>query len=162
MKIVRYIAEKVDKMVVFWAFVSGFVLLGASLITSYDVVMRYVFRSPTIWALELSQYSLLLATFLGGSFALETKSYVAVDFVKNRMPKNVQRILDVLSTVVIVFTFMLLGWLSTKFTYVCFLKNWTTSTPLRVPIYLPLLLIPIGSFLMVLKQISCQIKENQL
>lgn len=158
-KYLRPLITKFDRFILFWAYVSGVVLFVASMITFYDVVMRYVFKNPTIWALELSQYSLLLATFLGGAYALEQKSYVSVDIFTQRLPAKVQEKLETVSGVVTILTFLFFGWLCAKFTYTNFLKHWTTPTPLRVPIYLPLSLIPLGSFLIAFKQLSTEIAK---
>jgi TRAP-type C4-dicarboxylate transport system permease small subunit len=53
-----------DRLIVAMAYLAGLLIIGMSLWISYEVVARYVFLRPTIWAADLSEYTLLWSTFL--------------------------------------------------------------------------------------------------
>lgn len=67
------------------------VLAGMSLWITYEVVMRYFFSSPTIWAVDLSEYSLLAITFLGAPCLLRVNGHVRIAFLADRAPPPLRR-----------------------------------------------------------------------
>lgn len=60
----------------------------------FEVLSRYVFSSPTLWAFELS-YMMMGAIFLLGlSYALLVGQHVNVDFIHQRLPPRVIAAID--------------------------------------------------------------------
>ena len=139
------VVSKVSKKT---ALFGGIILFSAAIITTYDVMCRFIFNSPTSWALEIAQYSLLYATFLGGAYAFLEDSYTRVEVITNLLPKRVQRGLYIIGDIVTVILFVILAWHSSKFTLLCFTKGWLESTPLKTPMWIPLIIIPIGCTMM--------------
>lgn len=70
-----------DGMLNAMAVVSGAILLFMMLLICYDVVMRYMFRNPTGWAMEVCEYLLVYLTFLGSPWLLREKGHVNVDIL---------------------------------------------------------------------------------
>lgn len=64
------------------------------LILLYEVVMRYVFNKPTIWAHETSCFFYAAHFMLGGAFALRWGSHVNVEVLYNRFPLRTRAIVD--------------------------------------------------------------------
>lgn len=59
------------------------------LFLTIEVVLRYVFNSPTIWAMETSQLIMCTFTVLGGGYALLHNGHVNVDLLIDRLsPKK--------------------------------------------------------------------------
>jgi len=50
----------------------------------YEVVARYVFVAPTIWAEELSRFVQIWATYLGAAYVLRHRHLIAIDFLTSR------------------------------------------------------------------------------
>jgi len=138
---VSSIITKISKKI---ALFGGAILFFAAIITTYDVLCRFIFNSPTSWALELAQYSLLYAVFLGGAYAFWEDSYTRVEVIKNLLPKRLQRALYIVGDIITIVLFVMLAWHSGKLTILCFTKGWAEPTPLRVPMWIPLIIIPIG------------------
>jgi len=122
---------------------SSFVLIMVLLI-SYDVIARYIFNAPTIWADEISGYLLVGIVFLGLGYGLETGAHISVDLIIDMLsPKkhhSVHLATDILTLlIVIMFT-----WES----FVVVLRSYNEGkialSLLLTPLYLPQLLIPIG------------------
>lgn len=60
----------------------------------YEVVARYVFGAPTLWAFDIS-YMLNGSIFLlGAAFALRQDAHVRIDFLSQQFPPRVQRALN--------------------------------------------------------------------
>jgi len=131
----------------------GAILLIAAIITTYDVILRFVINKPTDWALEISQYCLLYGTMLGAAYAFKDDLYIRVDVITNLLPEKKQRFLRLLGDILAFLLFALLAWYSGKYTLFCFSKGWTQNTALRTPMWIPLIIIPIGSIIVSLQNL---------
>lgn len=68
----------------------------------YEVVLRYVFEAPTLWANELSLW-LAGGVFLGaGLYAMQQRSHIRIFIIYDMCPRWLQRVFDVISTALIV------------------------------------------------------------
>ena len=60
----------------------------------YEVVARYVFGAPTLWAFDIS-YMLNGSIFLlGAAYALRSDVHVRIDFLSQRLPMRFQQLLN--------------------------------------------------------------------
>jgi TRAP-type C4-dicarboxylate transport system permease small subunit len=58
--------------------------------TVWEVVARYVFHAPTIWAFDIT-FMLHGSLFvLTGAYALQTRSHIRIDVLSTRLPARVQ------------------------------------------------------------------------
>src|SRR5680860_544067 len=73
-------------------------------VISYEVVARYFFDAPTVWALELS--TLLLGPYflLAGPYFLHTAGHVNVDILYSKLSPRMAAIADTGIYTVIVYT----------------------------------------------------------
>lgn len=65
-------------------------------ISAYEVVMRYAFKAPTIWAHEISVALAAMAFAIGGPYAHGTRQHIAITFFLDRLGEPTQRWLRVL------------------------------------------------------------------
>jgi TRAP-type mannitol/chloroaromatic compound transport system permease small subunit len=63
----------------------------------WEVILRYSFNRPTIWAHELSGMLYAVSFLLGGAYALRWKAHVNVDIVYNRFSRRTKAIIDLVS-----------------------------------------------------------------
>jgi len=127
--------------------------LFAAIITTYDVIIRFIFGISSMWALELCQYCLLFATFMGATYTLTQKTYTRVDIIINKLPAKITKILNRISDILVVLAFSYLAYLSFKFTIHCFNKGWRTSTPLRINLAWLIIIIATGCTLLVIQEL---------
>ena len=73
------------------------------LITMYEVVMRYVFNSPTIWVNESVQILFGFYFLLGGGYTLLHDGHVRVDVLLHGLKARGKRFANVLSLVIVMF-----------------------------------------------------------
>lgn len=70
----------------------------------YEVVSRYVFERPTLWANELSLWIAGFVFLLSGIYAMQQRSHIRIYIVYDHFPRWLQKSCDVLS-VVLIWTF---------------------------------------------------------
>lgn len=74
----------------------------------YEVVSRYVFSRPTLWANELSLWIAAFVFLFAGQYAMQQRSHIRIYVFYDIMPRWAQKAADVLSVLLIVgFTFAL-------------------------------------------------------
>jgi len=83
---------------------TGFIVL----VMFYEVVSRYVFAAPTLWANELSLWIAAFVFLLAGQYAMQQRSHIRIYIIYDIMPRWAQKTADVLSVFLIfAFTFAL-------------------------------------------------------
>jgi TRAP-type C4-dicarboxylate transport system permease small subunit len=140
------------------AFLSGLSVLVVTLMITYDVLLRYFFNRPQLFVDELSTLILILIIFGGIAFTFQRGGHIRVDLVTNRLGHRANRSLRVLTLFLgIVF----LG-IITQNTFVSSLVAYRLerlSMVMFYPLWIPMLLIPIGTGLMAWVMIKALIAE---
>lgn len=74
----------------------------------YEVVSRYVFSRPTLWANELSLWIAAFVFLFAGQYAMQQRSHIRIYVIYDIMPRWMQKAADVMSVfLIVVFTFAL-------------------------------------------------------
>ncbi len=66
-------------------------------IVSYEVVARYLFDAPTIWAYDLSLFLFGYIAALGGAYAQQKRSHINVDILYLLVSPKVKNIFNIIS-----------------------------------------------------------------
>jgi C4-dicarboxylate transporter DctQ subunit len=77
----------------FEEYLTAALLAAMTLLTFTQVVLRYVFDSGLIWALEATVYLFGWLVLVGMSVGVRTNSHIAVDFLSGRLPARGLRML---------------------------------------------------------------------
>lgn len=83
------------------------------IITVYEVFLRYVLDRPTIWAHETTLFFVGIAMLYGGSYCMTNDGHIKVTFIRDAMPKTLQKINDfIIGSLTFLFTLSLIyaGW----------------------------------------------------
>ena len=132
----------------------SFLIFIMIFLVSFEVVMRYVFKQPTIWSSEVTQYLFLAIIAFGGCYAMRTNAHVNVDIIQNKFSPRVRAIIN-LCTYLIIFLFLcFVIWISWKAAMRSFKWGETSSSLFNPPVWPLKFLIPIGAFLLLLQTIA--------
>ena len=118
------------------------------------VFMRYFLGASTIWQTEFVVYAMIASTFIGAPYVLLLKGHVSVDLLPNLLGGNGKRLLDVLAAVLSLAFCALLGWSGWHYFYEAASKGWTTDTVWALPLWIPLLPLPLGVGILCLQYIA--------
>lgn len=70
----------------------------------YEVISRYIFNKPTLWANELSLWIAGFVFLLAGLYAMQQRSHIRIYIIYDMFPRWMQKIADVIS-VLLIWTF---------------------------------------------------------
>ena len=142
-----------DKLVKYSGYLASALFIIIGFIVSYEVIMRYLFNSPTIWVNEVSRFLQIWATYLALTYSFHKKDFIRITVIYDRLNENGKKLLDFISFVfIIIFSSFVVyyGWL---IAYDSLKVGRTSSTILDVPSFLTELAIPLCFAFLVLRVI---------
>ena len=92
----------VDRVVSFICRCCMLFLVVVVVITTYEVMLRYVFRSPTLWVNEMTLWLGSSMFLVSGIYAMQRRSHIRITAVYDIVPRKVQQGFDVLAVLVVV------------------------------------------------------------
>lgn len=134
------------------ACVIGAVLMAATgAMLTYEVIARYFFIKPTVWAAELSQLCLIWGCLLAMAHLLTLRRHITVNAVTSLLPRGAQVVCAAISLIfVIVFSCIVAFWGFDIF-YDSFERGRTTGSILNLPIAISEASVPVGFALLALQ-----------
>lgn len=92
------------------AFVGAITILAMMLLTTADVIGRYVLNSPIMGAYEASEMMLIGVVFLAVAYVQSQKGHVEIEIFKGRLNKKGQTIINILGLIIGLCPLSLLTW----------------------------------------------------
>jgi TRAP-type C4-dicarboxylate transport system permease small subunit len=137
-----------DAIVNVSALLGAVILVFVMLSVCAEIVMRYFFDKPIIWVIEISEYSLLLITFLASGWVLTRDAHISVDIVTRHFKDKAEACLGIISSAAGIIVSCVLIRYGVSVTWEYFLSGSFRPTSLEVPTFLILWVIPFGSVLL--------------
>jgi TRAP-type C4-dicarboxylate transport system permease small subunit len=134
MKTLRLYVEKFNLAV---GYLCGLGILVMGLILSYEVVCRYFFDSPTIWAQETAGYIFMWTMLAGSAYTLMKGKHVRIDLLIERLSRRAQCRLDVLTSLVGIAFSGVVSWQAWEMMLASLKFGKVSATLLRVPVWIP-------------------------
>jgi TRAP-type mannitol/chloroaromatic compound transport system permease small subunit len=128
-------------------------ILILTLVTCYDVVLRYGFSAPTGWAYD-TEYILYGTLFMmAGAYTLSQDAHVRGDFIARLLPFKVRAGIELGCLILFFFPGMLaLLYSGSEFFHISWLQNeHSASSPTGPPIYPFKAIIPFAAIFMLLQ-----------
>jgi len=138
----------------------SFLLVVATLVVVFEVVMRYVFNAPTIWGLELTIYLCATIYVMAGAYAHWLDAHVKVDVLYMRWSLRTKAIVDsVLTGPLFLFFCGVLVWQSGEWTWVAITRGFTSGTMWAPPLWPMRLVLFLGSSLLLLQGLAKFVRD---
>mgnify|MGYP002625627099 CR=1 FL=1 len=151
--------KKVNRVL---ALTAGFIALVVGIMLVVQVILRYIFKSPTSWITDYCAYAICLMLFIAGGNTYQIHAHVGVDLLRNFIDKKTNRAHNRLPVRILA----IVGWLQTLFflgimCYVCVamgLKamqyNRLTDATYPIPQVVIYIIMAFGLLMMVITVIS--------
>lgn len=140
-----------DRIVDTMALLAGVLLVAAVFIVSIEVFMRYFFRTPLVWSVEVCEYILFAIAFLGAPWLLKRGGHVNVDIVLVRLGQRVRTFLGLVASTIGVFVSAVIVWFSIVAAWQCYTTGVVMTKTITVEKYYFILLITLGYLLLMLE-----------
>jgi TRAP-type C4-dicarboxylate transport system permease small subunit len=132
MSIVRFSVKNFEEIL------SGIFMVLMFLATFANVVARYFFNSPILWAEEFSRYAFIWVVFLGAVVCTKHKRHIGIDSVVKVLPGHVQPWVNLaadLLTLALMVIIIWYGWILTR-------SATQITATLQIPQYVIYIVVP--------------------
>lgn len=137
---------------------TSWIALAIVLLMATNVLLRYFFRTGSVWAQELEWHLLVPLILFGMSYALRHGEHVRVDIVYARFPERTRRIVDLVSALLAIAISILVIWLSLNYVEQAYVIDEGSPDPGGLPHrFLLKGLIPVGFALLLLQSVAVAI-----
>ncbi len=149
-----------DKINYLTAKITSWFALPMMLSLICEVVMRYFFQKPTIWAMDIAIILFGIHFMLGSPYCLQTGNHIRTDFFYHSWPVKTRAKVDIFNYLVFFFpVHFVFFYVACKYFYKSFLQNEVAITSPWMPVIWPVkLAIPVCVGLTILQGISETIK----
>lgn len=93
-----------------WARIAMVSVVAVVCVMLFEVVSRYLFEAPTLWANEASLWIAGFLFLLAGLYAMQQRSHIRIYIIYDLMPRWMQKTSDVISVLLIVGFAVALVW----------------------------------------------------
>ena len=115
-----------DRLAVFIGRVTMMLIVLMTSVMLYEVFLRYVVEKPTLWANELTLWIAGFVFLCAGLYAMQQRSHIRIFLLYDAVPRWLQRVFDMISTLLIVLFAFFLVYGSYKQVFVNKLYKWET------------------------------------
>jgi TRAP-type mannitol/chloroaromatic compound transport system permease small subunit len=134
--------------------IMSFFILPLIFILCYEVIMRYFFNSPTIWAHEISGHIFGMYAVLGGGYVMLNREHIKSDVLYAQFSERNQAIIDLVTFPLIFCLLAVIFVEGIEMAKVSLKYRETTVSFLRSPVYPVKICIPIAALLMLLQGVA--------
>lgn len=129
-------------------------LAAATVVVCQMVVMRYFLGASTVWQTEFVIYAIVASTFIGAPYVLLHKGHVNVDIVPLYVKHRTRVALALIGSLASLAFCLVVAWYSGAYLHEAWAGGWRTETVWALPLWIPLLSLPLGMSLLSLQYIA--------
>ena len=115
------------------------------------VFIRYVLNGSTVWQTEFVVYAITAAIFLASPQTLAEKGHVRIDLLSARAGPRGRLALEIIAALVSWAFLGTLTWSGWHYFHKAWSHGWLTETAWELPLWIPLLPLPVGMGLLCLQ-----------
>jgi TRAP-type C4-dicarboxylate transport system permease small subunit len=132
-------------------FVGMIALVLASLVLTYSVFSRYLFKAATDWQDEVAVFSIVGCVFLCGAWVQSLRGHVGIEAISSVLPPAVNRVRVVIVDILTLFFCAFFAWKSWTLFHEAWVDKMTTSSTFSPQLTIPYGLMATGMTLLVIQ-----------
>jgi C4-dicarboxylate transporter DctM subunit len=128
--------------------IAGILMAFALLLSFYSILARYVLHLPLDWSDEVSVYAVVWCTFFGVSSLIKADENVRVDLFLRKLSEKRRTLLHFYHSFLGLGFLLVVTWGGYLLVNNAHATHITSDSHLRIPMYVPYLIMPIGGLLL--------------
>ncbi len=129
-------------------------LASAVVIVCQMVFLRYVYKASTVWQTEFVTFSLIGATFIGSSYVLLHRGHIGVDILPSMLGGRKKFLLELTGGIISLVFCAIIAYTGYTHFHEALIKGWTTASVWALPLWIPLLSLPVGMGMLCLQYVA--------
>ena len=130
------------------------------LITSTEVIGRYVFNHPTTWAWPLNRQIFGVFILVAGAYTMSKREHIRIEILYDHFPPKIKKVARGLALASFVIFMGVLVWQGSWMGWNSLMMKEKLAGAFRMPLYPFKLLIPIGALLFLLQGIAVYFRRD--
>ena len=153
------ILNLIERLSIAGMYVSGIGVFIMSILITIEILGRYFFGFSLLIVDEWSGYLLVMVTFLGLAYTMQTRGFLQIEFLLNRLSYRKRHLFNLfLILLALVYSFII-GWKLVLYTWSNYSAGIVSVSISQTPLYIPQLFMPLGMALLILQLISEAIRS---
>lgn len=152
------IVRGIEAITALFGIVAALLLVAATVVVCQMIFVRAVLGWSTIWQTDFVIYSATAAIFIGAAYVLSQKGHVGVDFIQSGLRGRTRRVVDRFAMTAGLLFCAVLTYSSWHYFHEALTEGWRTETVWAIPLWIPLLPLPLGFGLLCLQYVAEFIK----
>lgn len=124
------------------------------IIIGKEVISRYVFDAPSIWAPEWIPVLCGVYCIMGGAYTMADRGHVNVDLIYDKLSDRTKTIFDLITLPVGLLFFAALLYGSARYAWISISVFEDSGTTAKTPIWIAKAMLPLGTFFMGIQWIT--------
>lgn len=151
----------IDRVSYLVGYLVAFLVVPIFVAMVYEIIARYAFRAPTMWAYDVSRMLYGALFMLGAGYALSRGLHIRADFIYRTLPARAQGGVDLALYILLYFPGLLvLLWASTDFAWTALERGERGMDTAWMPMLGPIKsALPVGVALLLLQGVSEVLKS---
>lgn len=141
----------IDRLSGCFATVAAWLFFATGLMLGWEVIARYVFTAPTIWAEELSRLFLVWGTFGGAAALVHRRAHIRITVLTDALPQPARTALDVFSLAVVAAFGLVVTVYGFEIAWDSWTRGRTAGSMLDLPLSWSQFAVPAGALLLALQ-----------
>jgi TRAP-type mannitol/chloroaromatic compound transport system permease small subunit len=121
------LVHRIERITTNIGIIASLTLVPLILTTTYEVLARYIFDAPTIWAYEVGYMLTGTHFLLGMAYTLQQGQFIRIDIFSQDMSEKIRALIDICAYSVILPLMMWLTYGLTSYLISGFIKNERTG-----------------------------------
>ena len=130
------------------------------LITSTEVIGRYVFNSPTTWAWPLNRQIFGVFILVAGAYTMSKREHIRIEILYDHFPPKIKMLARAIALASFVIFMGVLVWQGSWMGWNSLMMKEKLAGAFRMPLYPFKILIPIGALLFLLQGIAVYFRRD--
>lgn len=151
MKLLHRIGKCFDSFLWILVIISAVIIITVTVLTDYEVLMRYAFDSGQSWVTEITDNLILFMTFFGVAWLLKEDGHVAIDILYVGLSQKKQQKIDLIIDVLCLVACVIITWHSTKLVINDILNGVREAKTMQTPRGIIIAVIPFGFFTLIIQ-----------
>jgi TRAP-type mannitol/chloroaromatic compound transport system permease small subunit len=130
---------------------AAWLILPVIFVVSYEIVMRYIFHAPTIWAVETMIFGCALIYVFCSAWVSQVGRHVRIDMIYEKLSPRGKATMDSVTSLAFFLYIIMLLWATTKYAYNSVIIFEESDSPWRPPLWPMKVALALGAFLVLLQ-----------
>ena len=128
-------------------------LVVLALMIFREVIARYVFRSPSVFSVEISEYMMIFIAFLSAGWVLHQDRHVNMTALTDRFSPKIQLSLEIITSIITMAYCSIIIWKSITTVLMAYHGGYHSASSVNFPLWIAYTFIPLGISILFLQYI---------